>query len=208
MAAGDNQQNPIGRYRDYHFAPGALYVHTSVGFIPAGYVGATGTGTPLGKTGAFEIKMPVTYAEQTSIQTGTELDDAAISGQKVEFGTIVKECSTDILEMIMDGIAVQRDSNDNPIRHGLVDKVGQRKRANAFRMTYVEINDGIEMWSDPGLVWDFPVTIVMNPDAGFTVDAETFREIPVMFRALLDRNSPFLGAAQFFTSRLMSPAGP
>lgn len=204
MPGSLNQENPLGRYQDYHFAPGALYIHTSAGFIPAGYAGQTGTGTPLGKTGAFELSAPVTYAEQTSIQTGTEPDDFAISGQKVEFKTVVKECSTDLLELIMDGMAVQRDSNDAPIRHGIVNRVGKRKRASKFRMTYVEINDGIEMWSNPGLVWDFPETVVLNSDTSFTIDAETFREIPVMFRALLSRTVTFLGAPVFLLSRQMA----
>lgn len=198
----DNQQSPLGRNQDYHFAPGALYVNTSAGFVPAGYTGATGTGTALGKTGAFEVSIPTTYAEQTSIQTGVEADDFAISGQKVEFKTMIKECSMDILEQLLDTIQVQRDSQDEVIRHGIVGKTGLRKRANAIRMTYVEIVEGVEKWDDPALIWDFPVAVVLNADTSFNIDAETFRELPVMFRILPSRTETFYGKPVYLLSRL------
>lgn len=179
-----NQETPIGEEGDYHFGPGNIYINATTGFIPAGFPGAKGTALYIGKTGPMEVSIPSTYVEAQSIQTGTEMDDAAVGGQKVEISTVLKEGGLDRIEQSIDGISVERNSAGEPIRWGYVNVIGKTKRANAFQLTFVEIQSGLEQWTNPFLVLDFFETVSMSAETVITVNAESFREAAVVYRAL------------------------
>jgi len=201
MPAG-SQESIYGNQGDYHFAPGKIYIKTTSGFIPQGYAGANGTGIDIGKTGPIEIKKSVTYVDAFSIQTGSTPDDKAVGGQVYEISTTLKEIGLNILENVSDGFSVERDTDDQPIRYGEVLVIGKRKRVNAFRMTYVEMADGLELWTRPEKIVDFFVTIPLVNEAVATVDAENFREYAVMFQSLVSStDKDYLNRPFFFASR-------
>lgn len=195
------QDNIFLDEEDYHFAPGKLYIRTSANFIPAGYTGATGTGTALSKTGPIEVKPTNTYAEARSIQTGANADDYALSGAAWALNTTIKIAGLDILEDCFDGFSVERDSAGDPIRYGAVNDIGKRKRANAFQMTYVEMQ-GRELWDNPFKIIDFFKCAPRTADAAFTVDAENFRELAITFDVFESETvKDYEGKPAFFLSR-------
>ena len=199
------QINICGDDGDYHFGPGVLYYNTTAGFIPAGFTGATGTGTEMGKTGPMEVQVGATYAEAKSIQTGTEMDDAAVSGQKCIISTTLMEAGLDRLETSVDGIVVERDTDSQPTQWGYANVIGKRKRASSFRMTLVEQDAGLQQWDVPFRVVDFFETVSMSPDTTININAEAFREIAVQFRAFpSESNLTSLGKQGFFLSRILT----
>lgn len=201
MSAG-SQESIFGADSDYTFGPGKLYINTTSGFIPEGFTGENGTGTDLGKTGPIEIKKILSYADAMSIQTGIDPDDKAVSGQRYEIATTLKQAGLDRLEECSDGFSVERDTDNQPIRYGEVNVVGKRKRRNAFQMTYVEMSGGLELWDRPEKIIDFFVTIPLLGEAVATIDAENFREYAVLFNALVsETETDYLGRRAYFLSR-------
>jgi len=199
------QKNVFGNDGDYHFGPGKLYAQTSVGFVPAGFTGATGTGTDLGKTGPMEFNISSEYIEATSIQTGVKKDDAAVSGQEATISTTLKEAGLDKLALSVDGISVAYDTDSQPIQYGYVNVVGKRKRGSEFQMTFVQLESGLEQWETPFLVIDFFEVVPMSSESTVTFDAENFRELAVMFSAFpsetnLDSNN----RQAYFLSRILA----
>lgn len=201
------QTSVFGESGDYHFGPGKLYVNTSAGFVPEGFSGETGSGDYIGKTGPLEVSISSVYAEGNSIQTGSVMDDAAVSGQSCEINTTLKEASLDILETSIDGIVVERDTDSQPTQWGFVNVIGKRKRATAFQMTFVEINAGIDQWETPFLVLDFFKVFPMSDETTITIDAENFREVAVKFRAVASETDLDTSNRQaFFLSRVLATA--
>lgn len=197
------QTSIYGSDEDYTFGPGAIYINTTTGFVPAGYTGATGTGTAVGKCGPIEISPVVSYAEATSIQSGSDPDDYAVKGQRYEMATTLKQGGIDILESVVDGFSVERDTDNQPVRYGAVNVIGKRKRTNSFQLTFVEIDQGEEQWDVPFKVVDCFKAIPMTGDAKLTFDAENFREYAIMFKLLeSEDNLDYQGKKAYFLSRL------
>jgi hypothetical protein len=197
-----NQATPIGNEKEFTFGPGAIYIETSAGFIPDGYTGAIGTGTDVGKTGPMEISLSSEYAEATDIQDGTVAVDKAVSGQRCQVSTTLKQAGLDILEKTIDGISVERDTAGVPIRYGFVKVVGERKRKSANQMTFVEMEEGKELWEDPFMIWDFFDAVSISSDTVVTIDAESFRELAVIFEVYpSEETKDHQGRDAFFLSR-------
>lgn len=174
------QDSTLGE-RTYGFGPGVLYWDTSTGFIPAGYAGATGTGLFLGNTGPIAWTESTSEIELFSIQTGATPDDVGITGHTTQLATTLREARTDVLNAVHRGISVEYDSSTSPIKIYGANRIGQRGRAIAKQLTYVEIIDGVEAWDDPFRVFDFFVAVPRLADSVLQSDSETQREVPVNF---------------------------
>jgi hypothetical protein len=176
------QDSTLGE-RTYGFGPGVLYWDTSDGFIPAGFSGATGTGLFLGNTGPISWTESTAEIELFSIQTGSTPDDVGITGHTTQLATALREARTDVLNAVHRGISVEYESPSliTPVQIFGANRIGQRGRSIAKKLTYVEIIDGIEAWDDPFRVFDFFVAVPRLSESVLVSDAETQREVPINF---------------------------
>lgn len=172
-----NPQDSVLGARTYSFGPGVMYYNTSDGFIPAGFAGATGTGTYLGRTGPINWTESLSEIELMSIQTGATADDVGITGHTTEIAVPLREARTDVIKLIMRGVYVEGDTDDNPSRIWGSSRIGQRGRDIAKQATFVEIIDGAEAWDDAFRIVDFFVAVPRFSETQLVFDAETQREL-------------------------------
>lgn len=191
----------FGAKGEYTFGPAALYIKTDEGFVPEKFDGASGTGIALGKTGPIEIEPSAEYAEATSVQTGSEPDDFAVSGQSVIINTALKQPGFDIMENVVDGFIVEYHGDGSPRQYHYALDIGGSKRAQSFRMTHVDIVRGQEAWDQPHKIVDYYIVLPMTGETTITKDAENFLEYAISLRAMPDEDNTVENKPLFFSSR-------
>jgi len=187
---------------EYMFSPGFLYIKTTPGFIPEGYAGANGEGILLGRTSAITIALQNTKVELMSSQEGAGRDDAAISYQMCRMETALREPNNEILQAVLQGTYLEKDTSDRVKRVWWSDRLGQRDRAIAFQATFVEIDDGAQAWDQPSKIIDFFVVAPNTEEAAFEFGTENQREVACAFYGYKSRTiKDPLNRSAFFATR-------
>lgn len=196
----------LGKSNEYNYGAGRFYINTTPGFIPQGFPGASGTGTSLGKTGGITIRHIEDTVDMTSSQTGNGADDKRLSYQAVEVETMIKEGAVEVLERGLKGLKAIRDTAGTLNQIAYVQKLGYGDRANAIRCTFVEIDEGREVWDEPLRVVDFLIAAPSIQTLEAVYDAENQREYPMILKCYPDDNTlDEDGRPQFYLTREVVP---